>query len=266
MDPNYPYHSQSSSTGQMGGHYPTASAAPTGAGAGPTGGDFQQQEPHQPGYGDPQAAPLILYAGPQTAPQPGPYNPYGGPQTGYGSSQGGSQVDHSYQQGYYQPQAYQRGYGDDLEPYNFRTGLRPGVAPSVYNTSPLNQPGYPQQHGAPPPGHGGQYVPPPSTGQTAPSVAATNEPANPGTSGGFGAQGPQASGGEIRPGYPKENVRAEWSLRSRWIYDAGMLVDGVYYTRPQFYGDYNRLWKNLAVADHELWREFLDLRFEYLGY
>ncbi|KAG6362771.1 hypothetical protein INS49_007865 [Diaporthe citri] len=114
--------------------------------------------------------------------------------------------------------------------------------------------------------HGGECMPPPSTSQAAPSVAAVDEPAKPGGSGGFGGQDSQATGAELRPGYPKENVKAGWSVRSNWIYEGGMLVDGLRYTRDQFYGDYNLHWKHKAVSGEDLWEEFLNLRFKYLGY
>lgn len=270
MDPNYPYQPYSSGTAQTGGYYPTTSAPPTSTEAGPTGEVSQQQGAAQPGYyGDPQAAPPISHVGPQTAPLPGPYDSYGGPQTGYVGSHRGSQAHHSHQYGYqHQPQTYQQTSSNDLVPYNLNSGPRPGAAPIHYNTFPANQPAYPQQHGMPPPGHGGPSMPPPSTGQTAPSVAAVDEPANPGTSGGSGAQDPQASGGQTRPGYPNEDARAEWSLRSNWIFEAGMLVDHNSYTVRQFRGDYHIRWRGVAVPARyrDVWSEFEALRLQYLGY
>lgn len=48
-------------------------------------------------------------------------------------------------------------------------------------------------------------------------------------------------------------------------------MDGRHYTEAQFRQDYHKLWRDTAeVKDSkdskDLWEEFLDLRFAYLGY
>lgn len=190
-----------------------------------------------------------------------------GQQTGYPSSYGESHVDYSHGHAHHhQGGTHQRGYGDDVEPYNFRTGLRSGVASSFHNTYPEDRPGYPQQSGVPPPCHQGQYVPTPSTGHNAPSVTAVVEPVSTVTSGGPDAQGPQAPGNQTRPGYPREYVREGWSVRSEWIFYGGSSVDGRNYTVAQFRRDCDKHWKDKTEAKKDLWEEFLDLQFAYLGY
>lgn len=267
MNPNYPYQSHySSSAAQTPGYYPTAPAAPT-ANPGPTGEDYQQQTAAQLGHEDPLRAPPSSHAGPYSTPHPSQHDSYREQQTGYPSSYGGSQVDYGHQHGYqHQPATHERSYGDDLDLYNFRTGLRPGVATNVHSTFPLDRPDYPQQYGVPPPRHDGQYVPTPSTSQNAPSVAAVVEPVNPGNSGGLSAQGTQASVNQTRPRHPREHVRQGWSVRSEWIFDQGSRVDGRNNTEAQFRRDYHKQWRNVAQEEKDLWEEFLDLRFAYLGY
>lgn len=266
MEPNYPYQSyHSSSAAQTSSYYPTASAAPT-TDPGPTGEAFQQQTAAQLGHEGPLRAPPSSHAGSYSAPYPSQQYSYMGQQTGYLSSYGESHVDYSHGHAHHhQGETHQPGYGDDVEPYNFRTGLRSGVASSFHNTFPEDRPGYPQQSGVPPPRHEGQYLPLPSTGQNAPSVTAAVEPVDPGTSGG-GPDGPQAPGNQTRPGYPREHVREGWSVRSEWIFYGGSSVDGRNYTEAQFRRDYDKYWKDRVEAKEDLWQEFLNLRFAYVGY
>lgn len=267
MDPNYPYQSyHSSSAAQTSSYYPTASAAPT-TDPGPPGEAFQQQTAAQLGYEGPLRASSSSHDGPYSAPHPSQPYSYMGQQTGYSSSYGESNVGYSHvHTHHHQGETHQRGYGDDLEPYDFSTGLRSGMAPNFHNTFPQDRPGYPQQSGMPPPRHEGQHVPPPSTSQNVPSVTAVVEPVNLGTSGGPDAQGPQAPGNQTRPGYPRENVRKGWSVRSEWIFYYGSSVDGRNYTEAHFRRDYDKHWKNRVEAKEDLWQEFLNLRFAYLGY
>lgn len=245
MNPDHPYQPHHSSGAAQGGDYhPIAPAAPASTESGPMGEAY-------------------------SAPYPGQQDSYGGRHTGQGGSYGGSQIDYGQQYGYHhQPGTQQRSYGDDLGQYNFDSDHRSRVAPNVYNTFSPEQIGNPQQYGSLPPGYGGQYMPPPSTSQNFPSVAAVNEPANPGTSGYLVSQDPQASGNQAPHRNARDDVRRGWPLRHEWIYSGGERVDNPDdpYTEAQFRREYQKHWRDLAVEEKDLMEEYKDLRFSYLGW
>lgn len=239
MNPDHPCQPHhSSGAAQRSYYHPIASAAPASPESSPMGGAY-------------------------SAPYPGQQDSYGGRQTGQGGSYGGSQIDYDQQYGYHhQPGTQQY---NDLGQYNFGSGHRSQVAPNVCNTFSPEQNGNPQQYGALPPGYGGQYMPPPSSSQNFPSVAAVNEPANPSTSGYLVSQDPQASGIQAPHRNAREDVRRGWDLRPEWIYKGGERVDDPDdpYTEVQFRRDYHKHWKDVAVGGKDLMEEYRDLRFNY---
>ncbi|KAI7775843.1 hypothetical protein LA080_006175 [Diaporthe eres] len=165
-----------------------------------------------------------------------------------------------------QPQAYQREYGDDLEPVDPTTGLRPGAVPTVYNTFSIDPTAHRQQNTSSQPGYGSQYVSMPNTSQNVLGFAAVGDPANQGSSGGFGVQPPQPSEAELPLGVPREHVRQGWSVLHHWIFDEGSRVNGVSYTWEQFQRDFDKNWKKKVNLEGSARDEYRKLWCEYHGY
>lgn len=202
-----------------------------------------------------------LAQGSQGAPQPSgsiPQEAFPAIHPGFHGDPGAGIVD--------QPRTYQREYGDDLEPIDPTTGLRPGVVPTVYNTFSIEPTGYRQQHGFPQPGRGGQYVPMPSLSQNVLGFAAVDDPANQGSSGGFGFQPPQPSQAGPAPGVPREHIREDWSLLQNWIFNEGSRVNGVSYTWEQFQRDFDKKWGGTVKLEGSAGDEYRKQWCNYYGY